>query len=381
MSDEPSTKKSRKDYQEDYYQTQGKSKKYNTRYRENWSETFSSFFRNDFHEEFKELESEYWLANENVYGRLMELFEALVNENPAIDDESELNIFHSSDDFAGRKQWCMFSLHGHYNAILIAQGEEIEKRYEITPQDTLQKYHPGLNFFAFLNQSDIQHLFNSFSWLRMCLKIVTGLENKCLIQVSMMCDQRDYLATKFEDKQERYFHYDLALSGSLGLTFIIFLDNDISGNDGVGIVTRRGKYVDSASKGDGDAIDKLSYVFRTVLLMTGKTLHYSEPRRIYGRHICRMGEHKTQRRFLLINCCPYSKLNLLDQVLNSDVYMLNNEYELRNAVHVCDFSKESPESIGGLLEDDISFVMDHFPKIDPEFHKVHASKIKSSYKK
>ena len=113
-----------------------------------------------------------------------------------------------------------------------------------------------------------------------------------------------------------------------------------------------------------------------IYVPVGKVIHGSDHKRVYGKHIMHADTKKTQRRFISINCCPYSRLNLLDQLLNCDVYGTHMNNKLADAVYMFDVTSKC---VTNLSANDIIQAEDDFKKIHPSFIKFDAKDVKYSF--
>ena len=159
---------------------------------------------------------------------------------------------------------------------------------------------PGVVFFYYLPISDVKRVVASCQWLTDMCQCVS---ETCLIQAAVMGDFVDNLCTDYP----HYSHHDLQFSACMSCSFVVFLDNDITGMDGITIKSHT-----------------LPHVSSTVLYMSGEILNARTTSRAFGQHHASLNKGKevlTQRRMLLISCCPFSSIGLLDQYLNSDAYM------------------------------------------------------------
>lgn len=233
-----------------------------------------------------------------------------------------LNQFRSGATWAKFTPSCDDDMEDQYDICRDLCEKECQ---ELTPEKR-GKYFKGSVFFIYLKKQQLQSLIDSCSWLKAFCAI---LSSKCLIQLSVMSDFVDQLSS---DTQS-YVHRDLLMSSSLGANFIVFLDRDITGLDGA--------VFKSHTNGTQHDIS-VSYMRSSVLYMSGKVYHASSTSRVHGIHHAVRNKSKkgdpgyvnTQRRFLLINCCPYSKLNMLDQLLNSDCYTMMSPYSLKESVFI-----------------------------------------------
>jgi hypothetical protein len=196
---------------------------------------------------------------------------------------------------------------------------------ELTQEDRDQYFKTSPVFFINLQKDQIQSLISCCSWLQNVCRI---LSNKCLIQVAVMSDFVD----KVSSHREKYNHRDLLLSSSLSANFIVFLDDDATGRDGSVLSTHTNCIKQEIS---------VLHARSSVLYVSGALYHSSSTSRAYGIHHAERNPSKgsagyvhTQRRFLLINCCPYSKLNMLDHLLNCESYTENSRYSLSECVFI-----------------------------------------------
>jgi hypothetical protein len=206
-------------------------------------------------------------------------------------------------------------------------------------QEKRDKYFKSPVFFVHLHKNQIQSLINSCLWLK---DICGLLSSKCLIQVAVMSDFVDMV----EVPRNSHIHRDLTFSSLLSANIIVFLDDDMTGLDGADIIS----HTNCTQKQI-----PVSYMRSSVVYMSGKVYHSSSTSRAYGIHHSERKPSKgsagyvhTQRRFLLINCCPYSELNMIDQTLNSESYTNLSPYTLAQSVFIyedCDVTELCPDEI------------------------------------
>jgi hypothetical protein len=322
-----SRKRDRTEEQSEYYILVGKERLFN--------KYFRTKFENDCLQAFKKgpkqwnvnhlqgtLIPEALLAYDNVYMKMNELHKMF----------SELSSFQFDQlpalkQFQSGASWATFT--PAWDADMESEYDKnrdlCESECKTLTQEKRAKYFKGPVFFIYLQKNQIQTLINRCSWLKTVCRI---LSKKCLIQVAVMSDFVD----KVSSPRQKYVHRDLALSSSLSANFIVFLDDDITGHDGA---------VLSSHTNCTQRDISVSYMRSSVLYVSGKLYHSSSTSRAHGIHHAERKPSKgsegyvhTQRRFLLINCCPYSKLNMLDQLLNCESYTEYSPYSLSQSVFI-----------------------------------------------
>jgi len=106
--------------------------------------------------------------------------------------------------------------------------------------------------------------------------------------------------------------------------------------------------------------------------MSGEILHARTTSRAFGQHHASLNKGKevlTQRRMLLISCCPFSSIGLLDQYMNSDAYMKSNSNRMEDIIFKFNFSP-TERRISLLSEAEVGNTMILFEKVKKEYKKV-----------
>ena len=257
----------------------------------------------------------------NVYDKMNRLYELIIQQSTFhFDRHPELKQFLSG------ASWAIFT--PSFNKNMEIEYDKCrdlcEKECKQLTEDKRNRYYTSPTFYIFLGKSRIQSLIESCLWLSNICSIISS---KCLIQVAVMSEFVDRVG----DERNVYVHRDLSFSSSLSANIIVFLDDDHTGRDGAII---------SSHLNCTQRNVNVEYLRSSVLYMSGKVYHTSLDSRAYGiRHAERNpskgspGYVHTQRRFLLINCCPYSELNMIDQILNSECYNNSTPYSLAQCVY------------------------------------------------
>lgn len=350
---------------------------HNARYREAWLEVWkppNGLFHEGLMSLFNELCEEFWKAEGDVYERGCAIFDFL--QAKMLERSTAFNILPSKAQFMTLKPWARFTLGIDFAPTLAYYSEWCEKCYNETPQRDLRKYHPGVNFFVYLPVASVQDFITENIWLQQLLAKITGIDDKVLLQAYVMCDQVCKLTGDVDIDKPRFFHCDLTISGSMGLALIVFLDPDMSGSDGTTILHLKGRYMESATRGEeGKCMIHIGHVANTVLLMTGRAMHYADTKRDYGRILANINTQKTQRRFILFNICPYSRLNMLDQLLGSDIYAKSSPCSLKRGIFVV-----QNNIVSRLSEDEVTDTVNNFKHLNSVCVKYPPQDIKRLFK-
>lgn len=319
-------KRDRKEEQHHYYNTHEKSHKFNQYFAKSFmSECSAAFKLGPNHTYERYLKSELIPEALDVYGNVFEKMEQL---HAVL---TEISSFPFHDQITDKKQFMSGATWANctppHNIEMECEYDKYRDLCELEcanlTEEKRNKYFQTSVFFIQLEKNQLQSLINSCPWLR---NICSVLSSKCLIQVTVMSDFVD----KVNEPRQIYEHRDLSLSSSLSANMIVFLDNDMTALDGATLTTHL-----NCTKRE----IPIQYLRSSVLYMSGKVYHAASTSRAYGIHHASRKPSKdspgyvnSQRRFLLINCCPYSKLNMLDQLLNCESYTDLTPYSMKQCI-------------------------------------------------
>ena len=321
-----------------------KDHNYNRAFFTKWQVTMHDVF-NHTNFDFTQVTTDFEAAAGDVSSKLYAVHAAISQAS----ESSEVNIISNAKAFHAGSTWARFVptqcavMQEDFNYYV----ELCECKCKMLSQAQRKAFgSPGIVFFEYLPLTDVKRIVESSRWLSDICKCVS---DTCLIQAAIMGDFVDNLHTDYP----HYPHHDMQFSASVSCSFIVFLDNDITGMDGITI------------KGH-----KLPHVASTVLYMSGEIEHARTTSRAFGQHHAALnkGNSFTQRRMLLINCCPFSSIGLLDQYLNSDAYMKRSN-SMKKIIFKFNPLVATEDSVSLLSDADVGKTMTLFQKVKPCYKK------------